>query len=138
MPPPAGGYPYPSAAGGYGAPPPGYANSDEKTFALIAHFGGAAGAFFLGGVLGFVAPLIAYLAKGQQSATVRAHAVAALNFQVLWSIIAFIGLLTACFLVGIPILVLAIVMQVVFGVIAGVKANEGQLYRYPAAPTFIR
>ncbi len=44
-------------------PPPGYANSDEKTWALVAHFGGAAGNLFCG-FLGFVAPLIALLAKG--------------------------------------------------------------------------
>ena len=49
-------------------PPPGYANSEEKTWALVAHFGGAAGMFVLGAVFGWVAPLIALLAKGNQSA----------------------------------------------------------------------
>lgn len=142
-PPPTGGYSYPPSAppppaGGYGAPPPGYANNDDKTFALVAHFGGAAGALVTGGVLGFVAPLIAYLVKGQQSPTVRAHAVAALNFQVLWSIVAFLGWLGSCLLIGIPVLLVAMAMQIIFGILAGVKANEGQPYNYPASPSIIK
>src|SRR5262245_20339273 len=66
-----------------GAPIPGYANSDEKTWALVAHFGGAAGAFLGAGGGGWIAPLIALVVKGNESPTVRAHAVAALNFQLL-------------------------------------------------------
>lgn len=144
--PPAGGYPPPSGGypptGGYaatpGMPPPGYANAEEKTWALIAHFGGAAGMFLGGGVLGWVAPLVALLAKGNQSPTVRAHSVAALNFQLLWSIIGLIGYATICIVIGFVPLVLAYIVGIVFGIIAGVKANDGQLYRYPMTVNMIR
>ena len=61
-----------------GTPVPGYANSDEKTWALIAHFGGI--------IVGFVAPLVALLVKGNESPTVRAHAIEALNFQITWNV----------------------------------------------------
>src|SRR5215813_4603112 len=63
-PPPQGGYPPPA---GYGAPPPGYANADDKTWALVAHFGGAAGSLVGLGPLAFVGPLISYLGKGSTS-----------------------------------------------------------------------
>jgi uncharacterized Tic20 family protein len=89
------------------------------------------------GVLGFVGPLIALVGRGNQSPTVRAHAVAALNFQLLWSIIGFAALLIGCFLAFIPTLAV-MVIGIIFGVIAGVKANEGQLYRYPMSATFIK
>lgn len=134
-PPQYGSYPQP---GGYPPAPPGYANADEKTFALVAHFGGAVGSIVTGGVLGFVGPLIAYLAKGNQSPTLRAHAVAALNFQILWSIIAFVGVLTACILIGWFVILAAMAMQIIFGIVAGLKANEGILYRYPGSPSFIK
>lgn len=142
--PPGGGYQQPPG-GGYAPPgayqpgpaPVGYANSDEKTFALIAHFGGAAGALISLGPLGFVGPLIAYLAKGQQSPTVRAHAVAALNFQILWSIIAFVVVLFSWCLLFLPSLVV-MAIQIIFGILAGVKANEGQLYKYPMSITMIK
>jgi uncharacterized Tic20 family protein len=138
--PPPPGYPPQGPPGGYyaaGPTPSGYATNDEKTWALVAHFGGAAGAFISGGFLGFVGPLVAYLAKGNQSPTVRAHAVAALNFQILWSAIAFLLLFVSWCLLFLPTLAVMAV-QIVFGIMAGMKANEGQLYRYPMSLSIIK
>jgi uncharacterized Tic20 family protein len=142
QPPPGGGYPppgggYPPGAHQSGPAPVGYANSEEKTFALVAHFGGALGALISFGPLGFVGPLIAYLAKGSQSPTVRAHAVNALNFQILWSIIAFVVLFFSWCLLFLPSLIV-FAIQIIFGIIAGLKANEGQLYKYPMSLNLIK
>jgi uncharacterized protein len=151
-PPPASGYPPPGgyqaggyqAPGAYGAPGPGgpapigYANNDEKTWALVAHFGGAAGMLVIFGVGGFIAPLIALLAKGNTSPTVRAHAIAALNFQALWSIIGVIGYVLTCAFVGFIIFPIVAIIGIVFGIIAGIKANEGQLYKYPLSVNMIK
>jgi len=137
----AGGYAPPpsSGAGGYG-PPPGYgapqygapgagpvgfATNEEKTWALIAHFGGI--------IVGFIAPLVALLVKGNESPTVRAHAVEALNFQITWCIATVIATILATCTLGIlfflPIVTWIVI--IVFSIIAGMKANEGQLYHYP-------
>jgi uncharacterized Tic20 family protein len=147
-PPPPGQQPPPGygAPGGYAPPPPpGYPSSDDKTWALISHFGGAAAGVISGGVLGFVPPLIAYLAKGKESPTVRAHAETALNFQIMWSGIALLAwVIGACGIVIVigPILwlasVAAVVLQVVFGIIAGLRANEGTLYQYPLSYKFVK
>jgi uncharacterized Tic20 family protein len=144
-PPSAPASPPPSAPGGYAAPPvvgsvapAGFANNDEKTWALVAHFGGAAAAFISGGWLGWVPPLIAMMTKGTQSPTVRAHAVAALNFQALWAIVAVIGYITFCLVIGFLILPIAVLVSVIFGILAGVKANEGVLYKYPATVNIIK
>jgi len=136
-PPPGGGYPPPGGPPYGGPPPPGYAHNDDKTWALVAHFGGALGTLISFGPLGFVGPLIAYLAKGQQSPTVRAHALAALNFQLLWSIISFVLLFVSWCLLFIPSLVV-FAFQLIIGIIAGVKANEGVLYKYPMSASFIK
>jgi uncharacterized Tic20 family protein len=137
--PPAGGYPPPGyAPAGPAVPPTGYASADDKTWALIAHFGGAAGMFIGGAALGWVLPLIALVSKGNQSPTVRAHAVAALNFQILWSIVGAIGYITLCLFIGFLILPVAWLMGVIFGIIAGVRANDGQLYKYPVSISMIK
>jgi uncharacterized protein len=132
--------PPPPPGGSYSAPPPmtgqvapaGYANSDEKTWALLAHFGGI--------VLGFVAPLIAFLVKGSESPTVRAHSLQALNFQITWgiaTIVAFIlGVVTCGLLAWLPIVTWLVI--VVFSIIAGMKANEGVLYKYPMSFELIK
>lgn len=119
-------------------PPPGYANNDEKTWALIAHFGGAAGMFVLGGFGGWVAPLIAYVVRGKESPTVRQHAVNALNFQLTWTIAAVIGYATLCIVIGGLILPAAILVGIIFGIIGGVKANDGHIYQYPVSIKMIK
>jgi hypothetical protein len=108
-----------------GAGPVGFANNDEKTWALIAHFGGI--------VVGFIAPLVALLAKGNESPTVRAHSVEALNFQITWGIATIVASILAVCTFGIlfflPIITWVVV--IVFSIIGGMKANEGVLYHYP-------
>ena len=148
QPPP--GYP---PSGGYSQrpPPPGYPSHDDKTWALITHFGAAGGVFISGGVLGFVAPLIALLGRGNQSPTVREHAKAALNFFIPLAAVAFLlillrscgslhlGLLGSLYsaLLGLVIGVLWIV-GIVFGVVGGIRANDGQVYRYPLNLSLIK
>jgi uncharacterized Tic20 family protein len=114
------------------APTPGYANSDEKTWSLLAHFGGI--------IVWFLAPLIVLLVKGNESATVKAHATEALNFQITWSIIGVIAWILATCTLGIlfflPLLVWAVI--IIFSIIAGLRANEGTLYHYPMTYRFVK
>ena len=146
----AGGYGPPPGGAAYGAPgaygqqpggypPGGYApGGDDKTWILVAHFGGAAGAFLGGGCSGWIAPLVALLAKGNQSPAVRAEAVKALNFQILWSIIAVVGWVLTCIVIGFFVGVAAWAIATIFGIIAGVKANNGEPYNYPMTVSLIK
>ncbi|GAA0727227.1 DUF4870 domain-containing protein [Dactylosporangium roseum] len=127
-----GAYQQPGAYGTPGGAPVGYANSDEKTWALIAHFGGI--------LVGFIAPLVALLAKGNESPTVKAHANEALNFHITWGIAMIISVVIAVCTFGIasPLPLLVWVFVLAFAIIAGMKANNGELYRYPATFRFIK
>jgi uncharacterized protein len=145
--PPQGGYAAPGhGAPGHGAPGPGQGygagygvtSGEDRTWILVTHFGGAAGAFLGGGCAGWIAPLVALLARGNQSPAVRAHAVQALNFQLLWSIIALIGWITSCIGIGLFIGFGAMIVAIIFGVIAGSKAAGGEPYRYPMSYPFVR
>jgi uncharacterized Tic20 family protein len=98
-------------------------------------------------MLGWVGPLIALLTKGNTSPTVKAHARAALNFFVPLSAVSLVlFLVDTCggfFLPGIIRIVLiplfslahfaAVILGIVFGVIGGIKANDGTLYKYPVS-----
>lgn len=144
--PPAGGYPQAPAP-----PPPGYPSQEDKNWALVSHFGAAAGCLISGGVLSFVAPLVALLGHGNQSPTVRAHARAALNFfipiagaAVLLFIARFCGITGISIIGGVisallGLLQLALwIVGMIFGIIAGLRANEGQLYKYPFGLSLIK
>ncbi|MCW2567023.1 MAG: hypothetical protein JWN54_1120 [Mycobacterium sp.] len=121
--PPPGTPPY--GTPGYGPPPygaPGYgyapaSSADDRTWVLLAHFGAA--------VLGFFAPLIVMLAK-PESPLVRAHAVESLNFQLTWFVVLLVLTVVTCGVGAIGFL-----FPVVMAIIAGVKAANGEPFRYP-------
>ena len=94
--------------------------SDEKTMAILSHV--------LTFVAGFLAPLIIYLIKKDESAFVTNHAKESLNFQItIWIII--IGLFIT--IIGILLIWLVGIIALVFVIIATIKASEGKLYKYP-------
>ena len=100
--------------------------------------GGALGALLGAGLAGWVAPLIALLARGGQSPVVRAEAVKALNFQIVWAVVGLIGWATACVFIGFIIIPIATLVAIIFGVIAGLKANNNEPYNYPMTINLIK
>ncbi len=139
--PPPPGYVAPPAA-----PPPGFASSEEKTWALVATFGAAVGSLISLGFLAAAGPLVAYLAKGKEPG-VRRFALPAVNFFSIISaaslVLIFLRVCTGIVLdygilwsltSGLLWLIQFVVMAagVIFGILAGVKANDGgQEYKYP-------
>jgi uncharacterized Tic20 family protein len=98
-------------------------------------------------LVGFLAPLVIYLVKRDESAYVRAHAKESLNFQLTmlcaWIALAIITtLLTFIFFffsfLGIPLMVLLAIANLVFIIIATIKASENKLYKYPFSIKFVK
>jgi Uncharacterized protein conserved in bacteria len=101
---------------------------------MFAHIGAILAAFL---AMAFLGPLIVMLTQGTKSAFVRRHAVESLNFQ-LTLLIAFVAgfvlsilTLGIGLLVFIPAVIAGGILALVFTVIGGVKANNGEDYRYP-------
>jgi uncharacterized protein len=137
-PPPQYGAPQYGGGQQYGGQPAPNAAQEDKTWILVAHFGGAAGALIGGGTLGWIAPLVAMLARGQQSPYVRTEAIKALNFQILWSIIAVVCWALTCIVIGAFLAPIAALIAIIFGIIAGVKASNNEPYNYPMSYNFIK
>lgn len=116
--------------------------SDEKTWAVIAHVSALA-AMLIG--FAFLGPLVVYLIKKDQSPYVRGHAAAALNFQLSWLIWGIVlGIATVVLslvLIGlllIPVLLVGAVAWFVLVILASVKANNGEPpYNYPLTINFV-
>ena len=88
--------------------------------------------------LGFIAPLVVLLVFGPRSAYVRAHAVESLNFNLSWLVYAIVGVVLIILGVGILILIALGIAYVVLVIIASVRANNGEFFRYPLTIRFIR
>lgn len=93
---------------------------DERTLAILCHA--------LGVVFWILPPLIIYLWKKDDSAYVAAHAKEAFNFQLSLGIVAILLFVT---LIGILFIWILGIMDVVFCIIAALKASENKMYRYP-------
>lgn len=113
--------------------------NDERNMALIAHLSGIAG-IALGGLIGFLGPLIIYLMKKDESPYVEAQAKEALNFQITLLIIGVVCVALTLLTCGTLLFLLfaPMVMQVVFGIIAGLSVRDGSHYRYPVNLRLIR
>lgn len=98
---------------------------------MLAHLGGVLGVL-VGGVPGFLGPFLVWVLKKDESAYIEAEAREALNFQltllILYLVILVIGFLS-CF--GMVFVLVPMIMQVIFGILAAVTASKGIPYRYP-------
>ncbi|PZE29957.1 DUF4870 domain-containing protein [Curtobacterium sp. MCBD17_028] len=115
---------------GHYQPPQPMRPEDQRLWATLVHVGGI---FFQ-----FVVPLVGYLVLRDRGPFVREHTRVALNFHITMAIAYAVGVITSWLGIGVLILFAVAVIQVVFGVIAAVRANAGQFYRYPLSIEFIR
>jgi uncharacterized Tic20 family protein len=99
------------------------ATQDDKTMAMLAHLGGI--------LFGFLAPLIVWLIKKDQSPFVEDQAKEALNFQITLMIGYVIGGATTMVCIGFVILPVVWLVGLIFGIIGSMAAYKGEAYRYP-------
>lgn len=104
---------------------------EERTWALFAHLSGLLATLFTG--MGFLGPLIIWLIKKDSSSFVDYHGKEALNFQLNMLILLVISLASTVVTCGFafPLPLAVGVINIVFSIIATLKANEGKLYEYP-------
>jgi uncharacterized Tic20 family protein len=113
------------------------ANKDARMWAMICHLTGLA-AIVIPVVGNIVAPLIIWQIKKDDYPFVDEQGKEAVNFQISMSIYALICIPLFFICVG-PFLLAAVgIVDLVFLLIAAVKANGGQHYRYPLTIRFIK
>ncbi|MCI1132171.1 DUF4870 domain-containing protein [Stenotrophomonas sp. SBJS02] len=108
-------------------PPPATtdAPADQRTMALAAHL--------LGIFTGFIGALIIWLINKDDAskAFVTDQAKEALNFQITVTIAMVISIILMIVIIGGILAPIVGVINLVFCIIAAVKANNGEAYRYP-------
>jgi uncharacterized Tic20 family protein len=107
------------------APP----SRDERTWGMLCHLAALAGNIIpFGGIIG---PLVIWLIKKDEYPFVNDQGKESLNFQITMLII-FLACIPLCFvLIGIPLIIAAGIYSLVMVIIATVRSNDGQAYRYP-------
>ncbi len=108
---------------------------DEKTWGMLAHLSA-----LVAGIFGFpfLGPLIVMLTKGKESKWVEAQSKEALNFSITATVAIWISAVLMFCMVGFILLPIVGLAALVLTVLAGLKANNGEMYRYPATVRLVK
>ena len=113
---------------------------DEKqarNWGMLCHL--SALAAFLGIPFGhLLGPLVVWLVKKNEYPFVDEQGKESLNFQISVTIYAMPLVILVFVLIGIPLLIALLIGDVIFVIIAAVKASNGESYRYPLTIRFIK
>jgi uncharacterized Tic20 family protein len=116
-------------------------SAEERQWAMFAHLSALVGGILTSGWAGsigcFLGPLVIWMMKKDTMPFVDDQGKEALNFNITVAIVFLALLLLSIFTLGIG-LIIAIPAWIVIGIawlvltiIAGIKANNGETYRYP-------
>ncbi len=115
---------------------PASAKSD-RLWPVLCHASSLLG-FFLPLCGHIIGPLVVWLLKRDESAEVNEHGKESLNFQISMfiyaSVLGVVTFILMFVLVGfllLPLFAVLFLADVILVIIASLKANEGELYRYP-------
>ncbi len=112
-------------------------NKDARMWAMICHLAGLAGLVVpvVGCIIG---PLIVWQIKKEEFAFVDEQGKEAVNFQISMLIYGIVAGLLCFACVGLVLLPAVAIFDLIFLLIAAVKANNGEHYRYPLTIRFIK
>lgn len=124
--------------------PPPNPEGQARTWNMLCHLSALAGLVGIpfGNILG---PLLVWQIKKNEYPSVEIHGKAALNFQITVTLAmfagAFVALTLSFFCVGyllFPLVLLIGLAGLAFAIIAGIKANNGEDFKYPYSIEFVK
>lgn len=108
----------------------------ERNWAMFCHLAAFAGFLFpFGGIVG---PLVCWLSKRDESTWINENGKASLNFQLSMLLYIVLAIPLIFIVIGIVIIAFLAVLNIVFIVVASVRASKGEEFRYPLAIPFIQ
>ncbi|NUT90140.1 DUF4870 domain-containing protein [Pseudomonas corrugata] len=102
---------------------------EARQWAMFCHLSALSGLVIPFGTL--IGPLVLWQVKRESDPFVDAQGKEALNFQITVAIASLISLLLMVVVIGFFLFGLIAIGALVLTIIGGIKANEGQPYRYP-------
>lgn len=113
-----------------------YINSEEQTFSMLCHLSALAGYIIpFGNIIG---PLIFWIIKKDQYVEVDRQGKDALNFQISMTLWVIASAILVLLVIGIFALIALGVLHIVLVIVASVKSNNGERFKYPLSIEFIK
>ena len=105
-------------------------DKEERTWAMACHLSAVSG-FFTGGLGAIIGPLVIWLIKKEDMPFVDEQGKEALNFQITMLLAGLVSVFLMLVVIGFLLIVVVILLDLIFTLIAAVRANDGVHYRYP-------
>jgi uncharacterized Tic20 family protein len=105
-------------------------SKDACTWAMLCHIAGLGG-FVVPAIGSVIGPLVVWQIKKDLHPFVNQHGKEALNFQISMLIYGVIAGLLCFVCIGMVLLPAVVIVDIVFLIIAALKASNGEAYRYP-------
>ena len=112
------------------------ASDVEKTWGMLCHIGCFIGFFLPFGHI--LVPLFIFFIKKDTSEFIKLHSKESLNFQISLTIYFIIAGILTIILIGHLFILALLAVEVIFVIIASMKANNGVMYKYPLSIRFIK
>lgn len=117
-------------------PPAAPLSNDAKMWAMLCHLSALSGFIVPFGSL--IGPLIIWQLKKNEFPIVDDQGKEALNFQITTLIAAIVSGILIFVAIGFVLLIAVVIASLVLTIIAAIKANNGETYRYPFALRLIK
>ena len=108
----------------------------ENSYIAVMHVSQFAGIIVPG--FGFAVPIILWIINKNNNAKIDAVGKHIINFMISMFIYYAVSSLLCCLLIGFPMLIALGIMQIVFIIIATIKANNGETWKYPLTVDFLK
>ncbi|MFH0910347.1 MAG: DUF4870 domain-containing protein [Planctomycetota bacterium] len=109
---------------------------DERMWAMLCHLSSLVG--FIIPLGNIIAPLVIWMIKKEEYPLVEDQGKESVNFQITLFIAVIVVFVLMFVVIGVFLMPILLILWVVFVIMASMKANNGERYRYPVCIRFIK
>lgn len=117
-------------------PPAALQTAEERQMGMIMHLSQLVNILFF--PIGIVAPIVLWQTQKEKMPALDAHGKMVTNFMISMTIYMVVSIILMFVLIGFLTILAAAIMGIVFPIIGGIKANNGELWSYPMTIKFLK
>jgi len=89
-------------------------------------------------IIGLVAPIVIWQIKKDEMPLMDVHGKNVMNWIISFVIYCTMSVILIFVIIGIPLLIALAAISLIFPIIGGIKANKGEVWKYPMTMEFLK